>query len=86
MDYNKIYETLKDSSQYNLNGLTTLNLVKRKCKCNTEDILIAAKLNQCKEIGNCISHTTIFDFGITSDNIKKSAKKDNLNNHLRGIT
>lgn len=91
-NYDAIYACIRERSQYNLNGLTTLKQVKRICNCNTEDIMKSAKLNEVKKIGSCFSHTSIFDFGITSENIAKSAKQDNMDiyipqeQNLRGIT
>ena len=88
----EIYACLKQRGQYNLNGLITLKQVKRKYKCNTKDIIDAVKINGIKKIGNCYSHTTIFDFGITSQDIKDSVLEDNLDvvipilENLRGIT
>ena len=78
LNYDGIYSSLKERSQYNLNGLTTLNQVKKIHNCTTDDILKAAKLNATKKIGDCTSHTSIFDFGITRENLLKSSEKDKI--------
>lgn len=92
INYDTIYASLRSESAYSSDGFIILKRVKKACCCNTQDILEAAKLNETKKIDRCFSHTTIFDFGITSENIEKSAKQDGINiyipqeQNLRGIT
>jgi len=78
--YENIYNTLKNISQYELDGYKILMKVKKKCKCKTEDILKSQSLHKVKEIkvGDRIiySHTSINDFGISNEDIFKSKKED----------
>lgn len=78
----EIYNCLKQSSKNHLDGLDILNEVKSICKCSTKDILTATKMNSQEKIMGCISHTTIFDFGITSEDIQISFENEGDNNSI----
>lgn len=76
MDYEKIYQSLMKHRHCDGDGIIILNKVKKECKCSTEDILHSQSLHKVKDIviGDRIvkSHTTIYDFGISHDDIRQS--------------
>ena len=80
MDLDKIYNDFKTIADKELDGFEILQKSKKKCKCDTHTILLAQSKHRVKEIriSNRVvySHTTIYDFGITPDDIKKSLLED----------
>ena len=68
----EIFDVLTQKSPYHLDGLKLLRVVKKKCKCNTDDVLRSQLKFSVKKIGDCFSHSTIYDYGITHENIRQS--------------
>lgn len=75
-DYEKIYKSLGKHSSHNLEGSVTLKKVKKECKCLTDDILCAQSLHRVEKVNSCFMHTSIYDYGITAEDIRLSRIND----------
>jgi hypothetical protein len=73
--WEEIYSYLKEKSQY-YGGLRLLQNIKKKFNCTTADIIMAQYPHQVKRISGVWSHTSIFDYGFTHEDLRRSRIKD----------
>lgn len=81
MDLEKIFNTLTTQSQYEVDGYILISKIKKKHNCTTDDILRAQSPHKIKKINIgrrvVFSHTRIYDYGITHDDIRRHQINDN---------